>query len=422
MLLIKSRNKNISVKKENGKYVFNGWITVKKDHSNEEETGRHLFVKDGETPKEAMKRAWGVDLDKKKQETPEKTPKSEKKDKPTKEFTDLLNSDVAKKYEELTKQTLELKDRIKKGLATSFEINEVSQKFNDAKFNFMRAKSKAITEVSQKIKNIIKDYSKHNDSLISELQQVKNPYEEVDDKIKKLKEQFKNADENARNNNTDMFEAIAEKTTINIKLEIAREQKKALINDYILANAKVLNKKDTSFKINFETKKMSEVWQKLSDCLNGFCGNDTLPNNDAVTIKKIRKGTRANHSSKGIHIASEASIDVVIHEYMHFIEAKNPRILLNSLAFAKMRTEGAQTESLVSITGNKGYRGEYAKKDGFFSPYCGKVYSVNSDFTGGYASEIMSMGIQRIFSDPVKFAEEDREYFDFCIANIKGDI
>lgn len=81
MLLIKIQNKNISVKKENGHYVFNGWITVKRNHDNEEETGRHLFVKDGETPKQAMKRAWGVDLDKKKQET-EKTPKPEKQVKP----------------------------------------------------------------------------------------------------------------------------------------------------------------------------------------------------------------------------------------------------------------------------------------------------------------------------------------------------
>ena len=421
MLLIKIQNKNISVKKENGKYVFNGWITVKRNHDDEEETGRHLFVKDGETPKEAMKRSWGVDLDKRKQETKKKA-KAEKKDKPVKEFTDLLNSDVAKKYEELTKQAVELNDRIKKGLATSFEINNVNQKFNDAKFSFMQAKSKAITEVSQKIKNIIKDYSKNNDSLISELQQVQNPYEEIDNEIKKLKEQFKNVDANAKNNNIDRFKAMAEKITINIKLEAAREQKKALLNDYVLANAKILNKKDTSFKVNFETKKMLDDWQKLSDCLNGFCGNDTLPNNDAVTIKKIRKGARANQSSKDIHIASEDSLDVVIHEYMHFLEAKNPRILLNSLAFAKMRTEGTSTESLVSITGNKAYQGERAKKDSFFSPYCGKIYSVNGDFTGGYASEIMSMGIQRIFSDPVKFAEEDREYFDFCIANIKGDI
>lgn len=40
------------------------WITIKPN--GEENKGRHLLVKEGETPKEAIKRTYGVDLDKKK--------------------------------------------------------------------------------------------------------------------------------------------------------------------------------------------------------------------------------------------------------------------------------------------------------------------------------------------------------------------
>lgn len=41
------------------------WITIKPN--GEENKGKHLLLKEGETPKEAIKRTWGVDLDKKKQ-------------------------------------------------------------------------------------------------------------------------------------------------------------------------------------------------------------------------------------------------------------------------------------------------------------------------------------------------------------------
>lgn len=62
--------------------IFNTekWITVKPNGENNK--GRHLKLKDGETPKQAMKRAWGVDVDKKaeaKKKQAEK-PKEEKKE------------------------------------------------------------------------------------------------------------------------------------------------------------------------------------------------------------------------------------------------------------------------------------------------------------------------------------------------------
>ena len=53
-----------AVKTENDK-----WITVK-PHG-EEKKGRHLLLEGDETPKQAMKRQWGVDIDRKKQERSE---------------------------------------------------------------------------------------------------------------------------------------------------------------------------------------------------------------------------------------------------------------------------------------------------------------------------------------------------------------
>lgn len=53
------------------------------------------------------------------------------------------------------------------------------------------------------------------------------------------------------------------------------------------------------------------------------------------------------------------------------------------------------------------------RKDNFKDPYCGKDYI---DRRGKrVATEILSMGVQMLFTDPVGFAKDDREYFDFVV-------
>ena len=38
------------------------------------------------------------------------------------------------------------------------------------------------------------------------------------------------------------------------------------------------------------------------------------------------------------------------------------------------------------------------------------------------ASEIVSMGLQLLFEDPVSFARYDREYFKFIVGILRGDL
>lgn len=74
VLSIKTSNGNIAVIKKGGKYLClevskvqnDKWITVK-PHG-EEGKGKHLKLEGDETPKEAMKRQWGVDVDKRKKQ------------------------------------------------------------------------------------------------------------------------------------------------------------------------------------------------------------------------------------------------------------------------------------------------------------------------------------------------------------------
>ena len=130
------------------------------------------------------------------------------------------------------------------------------------------------------------------------------------------------------------------------------------------------------------------------------------------------------NESKGISISSyDKSDGTKIHEFCHFLEHKNPRMLLNSKAFLKYRTKGEPLISMNQAENTRGYGShEKTRKDKFFKSYCGKVYSLNGEYYSADATELMSMGLERIFENPVEFAKEDREYFDFVIANIRGDI
>lgn len=84
------------------------------------------------------------------------------------------------------------------------------------------------------------------------------------------------------------------------------------------------------------------------------------------------------------------------------------------------RCAGEESRPLRELVPGGNYRAdEYARKDHFFSPYCGKDYI--SKTTGARdATEILSMGLQRLASEPEKFYNTDREYFNFCLGLVRG--
>ncbi|MBQ6349822.1 MAG: hypothetical protein IJI42_02695 [Methanobrevibacter sp.] len=85
-ILVKKAPKNyfcIEVTKTNN----DKWITVK-PHG-EEEKRRHLKLEGDETPKEAMKRQWGVDVDKKRHETTVKPEARKKSDEHYSKYKDV---------------------------------------------------------------------------------------------------------------------------------------------------------------------------------------------------------------------------------------------------------------------------------------------------------------------------------------------
>jgi len=137
---------------------------------------------------------------------------------------------------------------------------------------------------------------------------------------------------------------------------------------------------------------------------------------DTINYVMMKPGWRANYDDyfNEIRISPTDGVSVVIHELAHGIEYRVPGITEKTKAFFERRTQGEQWQSLRELTGNQSYRDdEEAKPDRFITPYIGK--NVSSKGT-----EIITMGLQYMYEDPVRFAQADPDMFDFIYNLVRG--
>ena len=135
--------------------VFNDrWITVK-PHGDEEK-GRHLLLEGDETPKEAMKRQWGVDVDKKgnKQDKETKGKKSEDYKQRIKKQQDIIDKSM-KSYHDISDELNKYEDKLRGLIGDNTDndkINEIIEKF--------KKDHPEVVELSKKRNEAYEDFSK----------------------------------------------------------------------------------------------------------------------------------------------------------------------------------------------------------------------------------------------------------------------
>ena len=143
-----------------------------------------------------------------------------------------------------------------------------------------------------------------------------------------------------------------------------------------------------------------------------------------VKVKTLGKGRRAyyKHSIRTAHLTTADAATIVAHEAIHNIEFMHPDILRKSVAFLKLRADG---EKRVKFQGEAGYADKWVEKGS--SQYAGKDYSRqrNPDTidetlsVGGNrqtdATELLTVGIERLMTDAIRFAKDDPQYFDFVM-------
>lgn len=149
-------------------------------------------------------------------------------------------------------------------------------------------------------------------------------------------------------------------------------------------------------------------------------------------IKSMHGRAYYEYESNSVNVASDDDESVIVHELGHWLEMTLPHAKNAAFNFWKRRTQTSQWTKLADMFPLHGYGpNEYAKPNAFMSPYMGKVYSNVGRDSGGrpivddedelYASEIISMGLEEMWRNPLHFARVDPDYFDFIWDLIRED-
>ena len=118
-------------------------------------------------------------------------------------------------------------------------------------------------------------------------------------------------------------------------------------------------------------------------------------------------------SGQYIMMSRDGKSKVIVHEIGHALEQNNPAVQQKARSFLEYRTRGEEARSLRELTGQNYDERELAKPDKFTNPYSGKIYNTGD-------TEIISMGIEYMWTNPRKFAQQDPEYFMFMYDTLRG--
>lgn len=130
-----------------------------------------------------------------------------------------------------------------------------------------------------------------------------------------------------------------------------------------------------------------------------------------VTIEK-NTSSRACQGGGRIYCDPNESTSVIVHEYGHLIEEQHASTLGTlSKAFAMQALEDSKENP--SHMGSGYEPAEIGAKDGFRTAYTGKFYGHNS-------SEVLSMGVQWLYSDAANFYKESPKHFAYTLAALHG--
>lgn len=361
------------------------------------------------------------------------------------------NNEIARRYREKSEKSektrKELLERIDKLMTGDLSDEDFEKEYNAIK---QEAKNSGMQEYDErsvlgnlenrasaqkfdkKVKNIptkVEKYKEKTDSFVASLEKVELPSEkhkkDEEARVKKL-EELREAKKAAKTK--EEADELDSKITDIVFSHWAESNSK---NNVIAENVRFVTKMlkdhfgDTGREVEVAKTSKGTVgemhYKTIREALSGVLGKSINVSNPPK-ISGMRGRAHFGAHKNEIKLEKNDSAGVAIHEYTHFLESNNPKMIDNSIAFLEYRTKGENTQSLRKLTGIRYDSSEIARPDKFFNAYCGKMYGSIDGYRNAYATELMSMGVQRLFEDPKGFAKEDREYFDFVIANLRGEL
>jgi hypothetical protein len=129
----------------------------------------------------------------------------------------------------------------------------------------------------------------------------------------------------------------------------------------------------------------------------------------------------AGAESRGEDMASVS--ETMAHETGHHIEETKPGLMRKAHEFLDYRCGKEPFVSLNSVAGGGYSPYEAGRKDSFDKVFAGAhAYYVGKRYGDGvqFPTEVISMGLEMLYKDPIHFARNDPEYFHWLISALKG--
>ncbi len=153
--------------------------------------------------------------------------------------------------------------------------------------------------------------------------------------------------------------------------------------------------------------------------------NSLIPDDSPIDIEVSVSSTKgrayAKSSERRVFLDPNSPARIFVHEIAHVLEVNTGQTLAASRAIRHAQAAGQEVQHLktslsddyddqeVSLT--KSWKGI----TGSVGSYVGKYYP------GDRATELVSMGLEYLYSDPAKLAKENPEYFDFLVNVLRGN-
>ncbi len=129
---------------------------------------------------------------------------------------------------------------------------------------------------------------------------------------------------------------------------------------------------------------------------------------------------RAHAYPRYVALAASNTVGVGVHEYAHCLEFQIRDGVERSKEFLDHRC-GAEPFTNLSDKFGGFDSHEKGRKDDFDKAFPGAgAYYVGKHYA--HATEVLSMGVQKLYEDPGKFATADPEYFKFVVGMLNGDL
>lgn len=128
------------------------------------------------------------------------------------------------------------------------------------------------------------------------------------------------------------------------------------------------------------------------------------------------------YGSKRVRLSENSGRDTAVHELGHAIEDQIPGAGAAAREFLRYRTAGEPLVNLRQKFGGFYDANEEGRPDRFIEAFGEQGgHYVGKHYPSG-ATEVLSMGVEKLYADPLTFAKKDPEYFKFIVGVLRGEL